>query len=152
MPPDVKKFFIVLGSFLLVAAIAFTAIGAYVYQCGVLVVEVDEGENGSNISIRIPAALVHGALKVLPDEAFEKAAVEIKEYGPLVHAVCEELADAPDFVLLEVREGDEAVRIRKHDGKLEINIRDDDERVHVIVPLRMVRSVVHRIEAAQKSA
>jgi hypothetical protein len=153
MPADVKKFFIVLGSFLLISAIAFTAIGAYVYRCGVLVVDVKEGEDGSAIHMRIPAALVHAGLNVLPDEVFEDAAAEIRQFGPLMRAVCDELAAAPDFVLVDVRDGDdEAVRIRKHEGKLEINVRDHEDRVQVVVPLRMVRLVVNRLEAATRSA
>jgi len=149
MSPDVKKFFIILGSFLLVAAIGFAAIGAYVYRCGVLVVHIDEGPDGSNIHMRIPAALVQAGLRVVPDAAFEDAADEIVQVAPLLRAVSEELSDTPDFVLVEVKGRDEWVRVRKVDDKLEIRVRDRDDKVEVIVPLRIVQSVVNRIEALQ---
>lgn len=152
MSPDVKKFFIILGSFLLIAVIGFAAVGAYVHQCGVLVVHVDEGPDGSDIHIRIPAALIHAGLRVVPDEVFEDAGDKIMQVAPLLRAVCDELADAPDFVLVEVRGREEWVRVRKHDDKLEIRVRDCEDRIEVIVPLRMVESVVDRIEAAQRAA
>jgi hypothetical protein len=152
MSPDVRKFFIILGSFLLVAAIGFAAIGAYVHRCGVLVVHVDEGPGGSNIHMRIPGALVQAGLRVLPNEVFEEAGDEIRQFAPLLRAVCDGLADAPDFVLVEVRGRDEWVRVRKTDNKLEIRVRDCDDRVEVIVPLRMVESVAAKFEAFAKAA
>lgn len=150
MSPDVKKFFIILGSFLLIAAIGFTAIGAYVHRCGVLVVHVDEGPGGSNIHMRIPAALVHAGLQVVPDEVFEDAGDEIRQAAPLLRAVCDGLADAPDFVLVEVKGRNEWVRIRKNGDKLEIRVRDCDDRIEVIVPLRMVESVANRFEGIRR--
>ena len=150
MSPDARKLLIIFGTLIIVIVAAFTAAGAYIHHCGMMTIYVDEGCNGSNIKMKVPAALVQGALQVIPDELLEEAACEMGEYGQLARAICDKLEDSPDFVLCEVHDGDESVLIEKIDNDLVINVRDDDDRVHVVVPFRMISSVIKRIEAAQK--
>lgn len=150
MSPDARKLLIIFGTLIIVIVAAFTAAGAYIHRCGMMTIYVDEGCDGSNIRMKVPAALVQGALQVIPNELLEDAACEMGEYAPIAVAVCEGLEDSPDFVLCEVNDGDESVLIEKIDKDLVINVRDNEDKVHVVVPFRMITSVIKRIEAAQK--
>ncbi|MBD3162527.1 MAG: hypothetical protein GF346_09205 [Candidatus Eisenbacteria bacterium] len=151
MSPDTKRIVLIAGGFLLISAVTIGAIGATVFDAGMLVVQVRE-EGGSDVSIKVPAVLVHAAVRLVPNRCFEEARAEMgAEYDrvrPAVRALWRELEDVPDFVLVEVAGRDEQVLVRKQSGRLVIDVDSDRERVHLVIPLRTVDSILGRLERA----
>ncbi len=123
------------------------SIAASLTSAGEILVHVDSKSSmGDNISIRIPAAAVAGILGFLPNAVFYEATEECGEYMPLVRGVCEELANLPDFTLVEVESRHEMVLIRKIGNSLHIDVEDHDETVQVSIPLGIVEKVARKIE------
>ena len=58
----------------------------------------------------------------------------------------------PDAEFVEVKDDDQHVRIRTHDGKLQIDVEAPDQNVHVLVPLSTVDDVVGQLEASSPGA
>jgi hypothetical protein len=151
MDRTTRQALLVAGAFVLLVVMIAGAMGAYVYRAGMVVVQVTEaGPNGSDINIRVPGALICGALQVIPDEAFADAGEEIQQFGPLARACVEKLADLPDFVLVEVCDRHEHVKVAKQGNKLIVDVDSPGERVHVIVPLSIVRTAVKKIEGLSR--
>ena len=140
---------LIVGAIVALGVILFGAIGAYVYQAGMVVVEVSEcGPDGSDISIRIPGALINGMIQVVPSEVFHEAEEEIRYAGPLIRAVCDKLSDLPDFVLVEVENRHDHVEIVKRGNKLIVDVESPGERVHIVVPFSVVKTAAKKIERA----
>jgi hypothetical protein len=57
-----------------------------------------------------------------------------------------ELKNFPDAEFVEVKDDEQHVRIRTHEGKLQIDVDTPDEKVHVMVPLSTVNDVVGQLE------
>lgn len=149
MDKSTKQPLLVAGAFVVLGLICLGVTGAYVYNAGIVVVEVSEtGPDGSDISIKIPGALICGMIQVVPAKVFEEAKEEIRYAGPLIRAVCDKLADMPDFVLVEVQDGREHVEIAKRGNKLVVDVDSPDERVHIVVPFSVVKTAAKKIERA----
>ena len=124
-----------------------------VHNAGMVVVDVREGTSGcgsDRISIRLPAFVAHAALCCTPSVAFQDACCgEVLHWAGVVRKGFKELADCPDFTIVEIDSEDERVRIRKKGNALIIDIYSDDETVHVEVPIGLVRAAVSKIEKAR---
>ena len=70
----------------------------------------------------------------------------------MVHALFKELKNFPDAEFVEVKDGEQHARIRTHEGKLQIDVDDPDEKVHVLVPLSTVDDVVGQLEDSAPKA
>jgi hypothetical protein len=147
MDKTTKKILVVVGAFAVLAIMLVGITGAYIHRGGMVIVQVCErGPDGCDIKLQIPGALINAAMYVVPDEAFEDAEDEIKQFGPLIRAACNKLSDLPDFVLVEVQDRHEHVEIAKRDGKLVIDVRSPCERVHVVVPFSVVKTAAKRFD------
>jgi hypothetical protein len=67
---------------------------------------------------------------------------------PIIDAAIPALNDAPDGVLVEVKDPGEHVLITKHGGSIVVDVNDTDETVHVSVPLIAAQSAIHQIAEA----
>jgi hypothetical protein len=139
----------------LVVLTAFGAAAAWsVHSAGMFELDVHvKGPGGVDISgIRVPAVLGHLALAFLPTRVFDFCDDEdFLRNGPLVQEALRQLDDAPDFVLVEVLAADEHVLVRKEGNALVVDVRSEDEDVHVSVPLRIARAFARKIERASRS-
>ena len=129
-----------LGIFLgLTVALMLVGVGLAwsVHSAGMLEVDIQsKGPGGCDISgIRIPAALGHVAIAMIPGHMMGLEGPEMDIWPPLVRAACSELSRCPDFTLVEVHTDDEHVRVRKQGRQLIVDVDTYDERVHVTVPL-----------------
>lgn len=126
---------------------ALVAVGAYAFHEGVIRVEVDEFRaGGSHVHLWVPAAAVPMAMHFVPKHHLCDAARNAREFLPLAHALFKELKKFPDAEFVEVKDDEQHVRIRTHEGKLQIDVDDPDEKVHVLVPLSTVDDVVGQLE------
>lgn len=150
-----KIFIILFGAVVVFFSLAVGVTAASIYRSGTIAVDV-EPSDGSQISVHVPAALINLAIAVVPHQvqvdALEDAAREVEPFLDAVHALGDELADLPDFVLVEVTGADEHIRIEKLDGRLIVLVESDDERVHVSVPVRTVERLVDKFEDWARAA
>lgn len=129
------------------------AMGAYTFHEGVIRMDVDEFRaGGSHIHLWVPAAMVPMTMHFVPKHHLCDAANQAREFLPLVHALFKELKNFPDAEFVEVQDGEQHAQIRTHGGKLQIDVDDPDEKVHVLVPLSTVDDVVGQLEDSAPGA
>lgn len=126
---------------------ALVVAGAYTFREGVIRVDVDEYRaGGSHVHMWVPAAVVPMAMHFVPREHLREAADHARECLPAAHALFKELKKFPDAEFVEVQGDSEHVQIRTHDGKLQIDVHDRDQNVHLLVPLSALDDVVGELE------
>ena len=125
--------------------------GAYTFHEGILRVDEDHGD-GRHVHVWVPAAIVPMALHVIPRHRLEHAAVEARPWLPVFRALTKELEKYPEAELVEVRDANQHVRIRTHNGKLLIDVTEPGENVHVVCPLVMMEDVARELEAQSPAA
>lgn len=125
-------------------------LAASVVRAGTLRVKIQEpGRYGTSIDLRIPAALVHLGLNALPwivdDDLSVEIRTDLEEYGPAVAAALVELENAPDAVLVDVRDASERVRITKRGRSLEIYVDGADGRFEITLPANLLGRIAREI-------
>jgi len=132
---------------------ALVAAGAYTFHEGVIRVDVDEFRaGGSHVHLWVPAAAVPMTMHFVPKHHLCDAARHARASLPVAHALFQELKNFPDAEFVEVKDGEQHVQIRTHGGKLQIDVDDPDEKVHVMVPLSTVDDVVGQLEGSAPGA
>lgn len=125
---------------------ALVAMGAYTFHEGVIRVDVDEFRaGGSHVHLWVPAAMVPMTMHFVPKHHLCEAAGHAREFLPVAQALFKELKNFPDAEFVEVKDDDQHVQIRTHDGKLQIDVDAPDEKVHVLVPLSTMDDVVGQL-------
>ena len=118
----------------LASTVAFAAI--YTFREGVIRVDVDEFRaGGSHVHLWVPAAVVPVALRCAPKNHMQDAAEQIKPWMPTIRELAKELDKYPEANLVEVVDGSDHVQIRTHGGKLQIDVNEPGESVHVAFPI-----------------
>jgi hypothetical protein len=124
----------------LASTVAFAAI--YTFREGVIRVDVDEfRDGGSHVHLWAPAAAVPIALRCTPKNHLENAAENIKPWLPTIRQLAKELEKYPEANLVEVVDGADHVQIRTHAGKLQIDVHEPGESVHVAVPIATLEDI-----------
>lgn len=132
---------------------ALLAAGVYTFHEGVIRVDVDEFRaGGSHVHLWVPAAAVPMAMHFVPKHHLCDAASHAHEFLPVARALFEELKNYPDAEFVEVKDNEDHVQIRTHGGKLEIEVNEPDEKVHLLVPLSTVDDVVGELEESAPGA
>ncbi|HTT34219.1 MAG TPA: hypothetical protein VMH48_11500 [Methylomirabilota bacterium] len=122
--------------------------GAYTFHEGVIRIDVDEyRQGGSHVHMWVPAAVVPMTMHVVPKHHLRNASEQAREFMPFVHALIKELKRYPNADFVEVKDEEQHVQIRTHEGKLEIDVHDPGEDVHLRVPLRTLDDVAEQLEA-----
>lgn len=115
---------------------------------GFIHVKVHEKDpNGHNINLIVPAAAVPVTLRFVPREHLAEASENVRPYLPIIDAAIPALEHCPDGVFVEVTDENEHVVISKFGGSLVIDVNDENDVVHVSVPLRAAQSSIHEIAA-----
>jgi hypothetical protein len=124
----------------LTSTVAFAAI--YTFREGVIRVDVDEYRSGgSHVHLWVPAAVVPIALRCAPKDHLQDAAENIKPWIPTIRQLAKELEKYPEANLVEVVDGADHVQIRTHPGKLQIDVREPGQSVHVAVPISTLEDI-----------
>ena len=132
---------------------ALVAAGAYTFHEGVIRVDVDESRaGGSHVHLWVPAAMVPMTMHFVPKHHLCDAANHAREFLPIAHALFKELKKFPDAEFVEVKDDEQHVQIRTHEGKLQIDVDDPGEKVHLLVPLSTVDDVVGQLEDSAPGA
>jgi hypothetical protein len=115
---------------------------------GVVRFAVDDRESGTRFDVPVPAALVGAGLSFVPLAArhhrFEHRAEmeELKQVAPAALAFFEALEDAPDAVLVDVRDGEDWVRIVKSGRDFEVLVESPDANVRFSMPTALFRRML----------
>jgi hypothetical protein len=121
--------------------------GAYTMREGVIRIDVDEYRSGgSHVHMWVPAAAIPMAMHFVPERHWRHASENAREAMPILHAIVKELKKYPDAEFVQVDDGDQHVRLRTHDGKLQIDVDDPGEKVHVLCPLSTIEDVTIHLE------
>jgi hypothetical protein len=124
-------------------------IGAVYAWGGVMTVQVQDRNEGVNLYLPLPIAMVDAALVtgglMLPDERLLELDVDLGQWEPMLRSVIEALDDCPDFTLVEVQDGSEHVKVYKEHGVLKVEVDQDDVRIRVAVPTRAVERNAKRL-------
>ena len=126
-------------------------IGAVYAWGGVMTVSVEDRDENFSLYLPMPVAVLDAAVAttdwVLDEEELLQihADLDLGEWGPMVRELLEELDDCPDFTLVEVKEDDVWVRVRKKRGKLVVEVEEPSTSIKVSVPTRSIRRTVSRL-------
>jgi hypothetical protein len=124
----------------LASTLAFAAI--YTFREGVIRVDVDEHRTGgSHVHVWVPATVVPIALHFTPKCHLQNASENIQPWIPTIWQLAKELEKYPEANLVEVVDGDDHVQIRTHAGKLQVDVREPGESVHVAVPIATLEEI-----------
>jgi len=120
--------------------------GAYTFHEGVMRVDEDH-VNVRHVHVWLPAAVVPLALHVIPKHQLERAAEQASPWLPTLRALTKELKKYPEAELINVRDSNQRVHIRTHNGKLLIDVDGSEEQVHLACPLAVIDDVSSELEA-----
>ena len=131
------------------AALVLLGAAVVAFSAGTVRVRVLEKKpGGDNVNLLLPALVVPMGLKLMPDEARRQAAARVGPWAPALEALSKELARTPDFVLVEVKNPQEHVLIRKQGRSLLIDVDTEDETVHISFPIKLMASVASEFDVA----
>ncbi len=127
---------------LLVFLMPIFAFATAVAVTGTVTVRVQEqGDDGVNLYIPVPALLIDLAVfvasRAMPDDALAEIRAEIAPFRDGLEALAEELETCPSGVLVDVQTPDEHVRITKDWRSFEVEVDSEDANVRVSVPARL---------------
>ena len=86
------------------------------------------------------------AMHFVPSKHMRYASEPSREALPVLHAIIKELKKYPDADFVEVVDHDQHVRMRTHEGKLQIDVDARDEKVHVLCPLSTIEDLTTQLE------
>ena len=131
--------------------LAATTVGvsvAAVYRAGSIAVEIHE-DDGQQVRVAVPAGLARIAIWLTPVSAIEPLMFEeARSLLPAIRAGWREFADTPDFVLAEVRDHDDRVRIEKRGNEILIQVETAGSTIHVALPMATVGPLLTKLERA----
>jgi hypothetical protein len=138
---------ILLAKFALAVTTTVAVAGVYTFREGVIRVDVDEHhEGGSHVHFWLPAAAVPAALHFAPKHHIAHAADKAREFLPIARTLIHELEKYPNADFVDVQDGEDHVQIRTRNGKLQIDVHESDDTVHVLVPLSTLEDVSVQLE------
>jgi hypothetical protein len=138
---------ILLAKFALAATTTLAVAGVYTFRQGVIRVDVDEHrEGGSHVHFWVPAAVIPAVLHFAPKHHIVQAAEKAREALPIARTLIHELEKYPNADFVDVQDGDDHVQIRTRNGKLQIDVNESNDTVHVLVPLSTLEDVSVQIE------
>jgi hypothetical protein len=124
--------------------------GAAVSSEGFIHVKVHEKQpDGENVNLFLPAALATAALHFVPNRDLSAHdSAHLRSWLPMIDAAIPALYESPDGVLVEVRDSQDHVLVRKIGGSIVVDVNDSEDVVHVSVPLGAAQSAIHQIAEA----
>jgi hypothetical protein len=145
MSRGTRLFLIVSGGVVALTLVAMGATVAAVHRSGTIAVDVREA-GGGRLAVHLPAAVANLAINLVPSALLRDATRELRPWLPATLEGWGALERADDFVLVEVLDGPERVRVAKRGTSLDIEVEQGTERYAISVPLRTVRSVLSKLD------
>lgn len=123
-------------------------LAASVVRSGMVKVKIDE-PGADHFHLYIPAALVGAGMDVLPrvmeEDIWEEARTDLGEWAPAAAVALQAVEEAPDAVLVDIRNARETVRIVKKGRSLEVYVQGDDGTVEISLPAGLLGKIAREI-------
>lgn len=127
--------------------------GAVLMQDGVISVNVREKHpGGHHIFFVAPGALMPWGIKLAAARHIRLDGNDAREWMPLARSAIEALERSPDCVFVQVDSAEEHVRIEKSGRRLQIDVDDPNDEVHLAVPLGAVRHALRELEEMEPAS
>lgn len=140
---------LLVGKILLGAAGTVVAMGAVVSSEGFVNVRVHEKKtDGVHLHIIAPVLLMNAGLHFVPRKDLKQAGEQLRPWLPVIDAAVQELKNADDINLVEVIDDHQHVQVATKGGSIVVDVTDENDEVHVSLPLSEIDRVVHEIAAA----
>jgi hypothetical protein len=118
----------------------------WILPAGVITVRVQSDTiPGGKVQFSMPGVLSLALLPFVPDEVWEEAAADARDWLPASRAVLRELRQAPDFVLASVHTCKESVHVAKEGQNLQVHVSDPTVEVRCQVPIAVLDLVLSKI-------
>jgi hypothetical protein len=144
---------LVLAKIALGTATTLAVATVYTFREGTVRVDVDEHRSGgSHVHIWAPAAVVPMALHFIPDQKLHKLYDRKEDWAPIARIAAKELRRYPNTTFVEVQDADTHVRVSTVGEKIQVDVQDPGENVHVAVPLAMVEDVISQLAERRPTA
>jgi invasion protein IalB len=132
-------------------AIAFTlfAVAAIVIQkTGVMIVDVQSKDG--RVFLPIPVGLINGALSLAPVSSNISLPHQFEDHSEVMQAAAQALIDCPDGPFVEVDSRDAQVLISKKGENMIIDVKSDDEKVYIQIPIRATGKTLSKLASLQQ--
>jgi hypothetical protein len=113
---------------------------------------VEKQPEAHHVYVLAPAMLVPIATHFIPKEKLGDASREITPYLPTIRAALGQLRECDDFVLVDVKDREQHVEVQKLNGSLVVDVKDENETVHVSTPIRAISSTIEQLAASGAEA
>jgi hypothetical protein len=134
--------------------IALGLVGTVVASAGLLCSEgmiqlnvVEKCPVRHHIFVMAPALLVPFGMQFAPKENLAQASAEIQPWLPTIRAALGQLHECGDFALVEAYSHGQHVRVAKSGGSLVVDVKTEEESVHVSAPIRAISGAVEELAA-----
>jgi hypothetical protein len=118
----------------------------WILPAGVITVEVQSNtHSGEKLQFSMPGVLSLALLPFVPDEVWEEAATDARDWLPASRAALRELRQSPDFVLVSVHTCKESVHVAKEGRDLKVHVSDPTVEVRCQVPIAVLDLVLSKI-------
>jgi len=140
-----------LGILFLAIGFSFVAVAGIVIQkTGVLIVDVQNRDG--HIFLPIPMLLVNTALNFAPVTDHVNIPDELNTHSDLVQAAANELMRCPDGPFVEVTTPQEKVLITKKGANIIVDIKSQDEKVYVQIPIKATGKVFAKLASLKANS
>ncbi len=105
----------------------------------------DDGPHGEKVSVNVPLSMIEAFLPMLESEKLRHGHIDWHNgelHGVDFREFLEALQEAPDTNFVTVRSDHEDIRVAKEDGFLVINVDDGDEHVRVRLPMGVLEAAL----------
>ena len=123
-------------------------VGALCSQGMIEVNVVERQPEVHHVYVIAPAMLVPIATHFIPRRDLGDASQQLRPYMPTIRAALDQLQETEDFVLVDVKDHEQHVKVQKLDGSLVIDVQDENDTVHVSTPVRTIASTIEQLAAS----
>lgn len=144
---------LLLGKFAMGAGGTLLVAAGLLCSEGFVHVDVRESQPETHhVVVVAPAVLAPIGAHFIPKEKLQEAAAQVQPYLPVIRAAMSSLREEADMTLVEVTDHDQHVVVKKYGGNIVVDVVDQDDNVHVSVPIRAMESTMEVIgEAGENS-
>lgn len=146
MTPGFKRLLLAVCGLSLATTLLIGAGLLYVRHEGVIEVAVQtQGPHGCDVKVCVPAVVARLALALSPCHACcGDAMCKMDRWRPMIAELSRTFRDAPDFTMVEAKQGNQVVHISKSGPSLLVEVLSPQERVNVRMPFHLVSSIMSK--------
>ena len=141
-------FWIVSFALLLTVSVAGAVVATTLERGGPVRVEVrGKGCGGDDVRICLPGSALAACLPFIPNQVLSGIPDDAVRHLGAARAFTRLAAEEEDFVLIDLVEEGESVRVEKKGDALVVHFESEDETAFVSVPIWVLDRVVRKLEA-----